>query len=65
MKRGMMFGVLEGHDALVKLNTLSRSDLALIEARRLDANPLSFAVLRHPRPKTVQVESGIPFLVVF
>ena len=51
-ERRMMFGVPEDHDALVKLYTLSRRDLDLIEARRLDANRLGFAVqlalLRHP-----------------
>ena len=51
-ERRMMFGVPDDHDALVKLYTLSRRDLDLIEARRLDANRLGFAVqlalLRHP-----------------
>ena len=51
-ERRTLFGVPEDRDAMVKLYTLSRADLDLVQARRSDANRLGFAVqlvlLRHP-----------------
>ena len=51
-ERRALFGVPEDRDAMVKLYTLSRADLDLVQARRSDANRLGFAVqlalLRHP-----------------
>jgi len=51
-ERRALFGVPEDHAALVRLYTLSRTDLDMIRARRGDANRLGTAVqlalLRHP-----------------
>ncbi len=51
-ERRALFGVPDGHEALVRHYTLSRADLDLVRARRGDANRLGMAVqlalLRHP-----------------
>jgi hypothetical protein len=39
-----LFGAPEDRDAMVKVYTLSRADLDLVQARRSDANRLGFAV---------------------
>ena len=59
-ERRELFGVPEDRDAMVKLYTLSRADLDLVQARRSDANRLGFAVqlalLRHPGLAPTEIE---------
>jgi hypothetical protein len=60
-ERRALFGVPEDRDAMVKLYTLSRADLDLVQARRSDANRLGFAVqlvlLRHPGLAPAEIEA--------
>ena len=60
-ERRTLFGVPEDRDAMVKLYTLSRADLDLVQARRSDANRLGFAVqlvlLRHPGLAPAEIEA--------
>jgi hypothetical protein len=60
-ERRALFGVPADRDAMVKLYTLSRADLDLVQARRSDANRLGFAVqlalLRHPGLAPAEIEA--------
>lgn len=60
-ERRALFGVPEDREAMVKLYTLSRADLDLVQARRSDANRLGFAVqlalLRHPGLAPAEIEA--------
>jgi TnpA family transposase len=60
-ERRTLFGVPEDRAAMVKLYTLSRADLDLVQARRSDANRLGFAVqlalLRHPGLAPTEIEA--------
>ena len=60
-ERRALFGVPEDRDAMVKLYTLSRADLDLVQARRSEANRLGFAVqlalLRHPGLAPTEIEA--------
>jgi len=67
--RRTLFGVPEDRDAMVKLYTLSRADLDLVQARRSDANRLGFAVqlvlLRHPGLAPAEIEAPKRLITFF
>jgi len=68
-ERRLLFGIPYDSDALTRLYSFTRSDQALLEVRRGDANRLGFAVqlalLRHPGIGLAQMHDSVDALVAW